>query len=330
MNLELLELFKGTGSVGKVAIKMGFDVVSVDLDPIYTPIIETDILDWNYKKFQKDNNYTPNFIWASPPCNTFSPLVYRLYERNPKTAEPKSERARIGTKILYKTLEIIEYFLKLNPNLLYVIENPRGMMRNDKKMLKIPYRITARYCLYGDIKNKPTDFWSNYPINLKYKGQCENTIGVQDLKKIEDRYSIPSKLIKSILVQGLEYLKDNKPKNTISYNQEIIEGSGKNKISVELYKSPNKNKKYRVVFYKDGEEFKHTDFGAEGGTLQDFTEHKDKERKERFLSRFNKLIEKNKDNPYSPMTLSHLVLWNKPTLKSSWNFYKKKFGFKLI
>ena len=30
--MELLELFKGTGSVGKVAKKMGFNVVSLDFD----------------------------------------------------------------------------------------------------------------------------------------------------------------------------------------------------------------------------------------------------------------------------------------------------------
>ncbi len=55
----LLELFKGSGSVGKVAKKVGYRVVSVDLDPIYTPDIETDILEWDYKKVNfnlKKNN----------------------------------------------------------------------------------------------------------------------------------------------------------------------------------------------------------------------------------------------------------------------------------
>ena len=128
--MDLLEIFKGTGSVGKVAKKMGYNVISIDFDPIYTPHIETDILDWDYKKFHKDNNYIPDFIWASPPCNTFSPLAYPLRERNIINANPKSERAKTGTKILHKTLEIIQYFLKLNPNLKFTIENPKGMMRS--------------------------------------------------------------------------------------------------------------------------------------------------------------------------------------------------------
>ena len=199
--MKLLEIFKGTGSVGKVAKKMGFDrIISIDFDPIYTPTIETYILDWDYKKFYRDTKFIPDFIWASPPCNTFSPLAYPLKERNTKTAEPLSERAIIGTKILYKTLEIIEYFLKLNKKMGYCIENPRGMMRNDKIMKKL-YKETTYYCYYGDIKRKPTDFWTNFITDLEpIKGAtCKNkkVTRVIDLP-LNDRYSIPSKLIRHI------------------------------------------------------------------------------------------------------------------------------------
>jgi hypothetical protein len=201
-NPKLLELFKGTGSVGKQAKKMGFQVTSLDLDPIYTPDIETDILEWDYKKWATENNYTPDMIWSSPPCNTYSPMVYRLKERDVETAKPLSERAKIGTKILYKTLEIIEYFLKKNPKLLFIIENPRGMMRKDKEMKKLA-RETTLYCLYGDFKRKPTDFWNNFPQGLgidQETKQCPNKVTpVQDLKTIDERYSMPSKLIKHFL-----------------------------------------------------------------------------------------------------------------------------------
>lgn len=206
MPFKLLELFKGTGSVGKQADKMGFDVTSLDLDPIYTPDIETDILKWDYKKFSKDYNYVPDMIWASPPCNTFSPMVYRLKERDPATAKPFSDRAKLGTEILYKTLEIIDYFKKKNPKLLFIIENPRGMMRNDPKMKEFA-RETTLYCLYGDFKKKPTDFWNNLPdgIKLSQEKQCPGktipvqlTPGIKNLN-LDQRYSMPSKLIKAML-----------------------------------------------------------------------------------------------------------------------------------
>jgi site-specific DNA-cytosine methylase len=201
--MYLLELFKGTGSVGKVAEKLGYDVVSLDFLEKYKPDIHTDILKWNYKKFHKETGFIPNFIWASPPCNTFSPLAYPFKERDTKTAEPFSERAIEGTKILYQTLKIINYFKKLNPDLKFVIENPRGMMRLDKRMKKMPYIATTSYCSYGDNRFKPTDFFSNYPLHLKaLREDCGVTINIQDIRKLNDRYKIPSKLIKEIITQA--------------------------------------------------------------------------------------------------------------------------------
>ena len=199
---KLLEMFKGTGSVGKQAKKMGFQVTSLDFDPIYTPDIETDVLDWDYKKYSTENNYVPDMIWASPPCNTFSPMVYRLKEREVETAKPISDRAKLGTKILYKTLEIIDYFRSKNPKLLFIIENPRGMMRKDARMKKLA-RETTLYCIYGDFKKKPTYFWTNFPDGLHLDQdtkQCPNKVVlVQNLRTIEERYSMPSKLIKHFL-----------------------------------------------------------------------------------------------------------------------------------
>lgn len=203
---KMFELFKGTGSVGKVAYRMGFDVVSLDFDPIFTPDIETDILEWNYKKWAKDNKFIPDFIWASPPCNTYSILAYTFKERDTKTAEPLSKRAKQGTAILYKTLEIIRYFKRQNPNMLFVIENPKGMMRLDKKMLNL-HRETTLYCLYGDFKRKPTDFWSNFDMELDTTTkECPYKVKkVVDLP-LEQRYSIPSKLVKQILGKAIQNL----------------------------------------------------------------------------------------------------------------------------
>jgi hypothetical protein len=43
--MKLLELFSGTGSVGKVAKDFGFEVVSLDRD--MNADIKTDIMDWD-------------------------------------------------------------------------------------------------------------------------------------------------------------------------------------------------------------------------------------------------------------------------------------------
>jgi hypothetical protein len=115
-----------------------------------------------------------------------------------------------------------------------------------------------------------------------------------------------------------------KQKKPCKIKSKILKGDGVSDISAELYKSPIKGKKYRAIFYRNGEEFKHTDFGAEG--MSDYTIHKDKERKERYINRHNK--NEDWEDPFSAGALSRFVLWEKPNLKSSWNFYKRMFNFK--
>jgi site-specific DNA-cytosine methylase len=208
--MKLLELFKGTGSVGKVAKRMGFKIVSLDFEEKYKATITTDILNWDYKAYHKNNNYIPDYIWASPPCNTFSPLAYPRKERNTQTAEPISERAKIGTKILYKTLEIIKYFLDLNPNMKYCIENPQGMMRKDKQMKEL-YRETTFYALYGDTKWKMTDFWSNYILDLKkpIKANVDKSkMKLTAYLPLNQRYYMPPKLIRQILNQYMKTIQN--------------------------------------------------------------------------------------------------------------------------
>ena len=60
--MRLLELFSGTKSVGKVAIKKGFDVISLDLNDAD---IVCNILEWDHQRFPV--GYF-DMIWASPPC----------------------------------------------------------------------------------------------------------------------------------------------------------------------------------------------------------------------------------------------------------------------
>ena len=47
MDKTLLELFSGTGSIGRVAEVFGYDVISLDLKDAK---IVTDILEWDYTK----------------------------------------------------------------------------------------------------------------------------------------------------------------------------------------------------------------------------------------------------------------------------------------
>jgi len=88
---------------------------------------------------------------------------------------------------------------------------------------------------------------------------------------------------------------------------------------MKLVKSDRKDKKYKAIF-ADGTTIH---FGAKG--MSDYTIHHDDERKERYLKRFKSLIEKNKDNPMSAITLATNILWNKKTISASLADFKKKF-----
>lgn len=200
--MRCLELFAGSGSFGKVAKARGHEVVSLDSDPYSRADIIVDIRDWMYQ-----NPTLGNFdlIWASPPCNTYSTMNYFAHkgDRDPLTAEPLTLRAQLGTDILYRALDIIQYFLQKNPNLLYTIENPRGMMRRDIRIKAIPYMAVTSYNRYDDPlhRYKPTCFWSNFELTLHKVKRPTNPTTIRYMKQSLS-YQIPPKLIHSILIQA--------------------------------------------------------------------------------------------------------------------------------
>ena len=85
-----------------------------------------------------------------------------------------------------------------------------------------------------------------------------------------------------------------------------------------IMKSSRKNKKYMAMF-KDG---KVVHFGDT--RYEDFTVHKDEERKRLYLLRHKKNEDWN--NPYSAGSLSRYILWNKPTINDSVEDFKKRFN----
>jgi hypothetical protein len=87
---------------------------------------------------------------------------------------------------------------------------------------------------------------------------------------------------------------------------------------VSITKQTSGEKKY-VALFTNGKSVR---FGARG--YEDFTTHKDPERKERYRKRHAKDLE-TKD-PTRAGFLSWYILWNKPTIKASIADYKKRFN----
>lgn len=91
-------------------------------------------------------------------------------------------------------------------------------------------------------------------------------------------------------------------------------------MNVVIKPSTKRGKKLMAIFYKNGKQMKTTHFGAKG--MSDFTIHKNKERRERYISRHKKDL-RTKD-PTRAGYLSMYVLWDRPNLQASINKYKQR------
>ena len=144
--MNVLELFSGTGSVGKCCEQLGWNVVSVDM--ILPATHKVDIMDFDYKQYPKDFF---SIVWGSPPCTNYSLLKKCWFGRKLKdgsiyTKERNDIEQDEGDKLVLKTLEIIDYF---NPDY-YFIENPQtGNLKNRDIMKDKPY-YDVDYCMYSD------------------------------------------------------------------------------------------------------------------------------------------------------------------------------------
>ena len=155
--MRVLELFSGTGSVGKCCDALGYDVVSVDL--LFNATHKCDIMNFDYKQYPK-NHF--DIIWASPPCTNYSKLQDCWLGRERKgqiyTKEIQEQEMNNDDKLVLKALEIIKYF---NPEL-WFIENPAGSRMKERPFMKpLPFYIID-YCRYSDWGyKKRTRIWTN-------------------------------------------------------------------------------------------------------------------------------------------------------------------------
>lgn len=229
--MNLLELFAGSRSIGRMAESLsneggGISVFSVDWEKYEGIDLAMDIEDLKPEHIP----FIPDFVWASPDCTSYSIAAISTHRTG---TEPKSDYAKKCDRVNQNALKLIAHYLKLNPNLIFYIENPRGMLR------KMPFmkmdRVTLWYCRYSDSRAKPTDVWTNNlyslfnPQGWKPRPQCWNgnknchheaaprgaKTGTQGKKGSYERSRIPDELCREILENALEIYKSrNIPSTT--------------------------------------------------------------------------------------------------------------------
>tara|TARA_R100001509_G_scaffold93332_1_gene53965 strand:+ start:94 stop:387 length:294 start_codon:yes stop_codon:yes gene_type:complete len=93
-------------------------------------------------------------------------------------------------------------------------------------------------------------------------------------------------------------------------------------VKLVVSRSDKKDKKFKAVFTYDDGKTKTTHFGAKG--MEDYTTHKDKERRARYRKRHKKDL---KTNDYTRAGyLSYYILWgDKTNIRDAVKDYKKRF-----
>ena len=164
--IKVLELFAGSRSIGNTAEELGMEVFSVDWTPYEKIDLAIDIEE--LKKEQVP--FIPNIVWASPDCTTYSIAAVSKHRRN--RTEPVSEYAVKCDNVNQHWIRLIKEWLLINPDMVFFIENPRGMLRH-MPWMKDFKRHTIWYCKYGDDRAKPTDIWTNSK-NWNPRKECCN------------------------------------------------------------------------------------------------------------------------------------------------------------
>ena len=202
---NLLELFAGSRSVGKVGEELGMNVFSVDWQMFEGINLAIDI-----GKMKKEYvPFVPDVVWASPDCTTYSIAACSTHREN--SIEPKTDYAKKCDQVNVHFIGLIKDWLNINPNMVFFIENPRGMLRKMPFMQEFE-RHTIWYCQYGDDRAKPTDIWTNSNDWIP-RPQCKNgnpnchhqpaprgsKTGTQGRKGSYERSKIPRELCLEVL-----------------------------------------------------------------------------------------------------------------------------------
>lgn len=155
----ILSLFDYTGNWSRPYKENGYEVIQVDIQH------GTDILTWNYRVLEKERVFG---ILAAIPCTDFAISGARHFKK--KDADGTTDRSK---KLVYKTLEIIEYFKPV----FWVVENPMSRIHKCCPELgEVKYKFNpcdfAGYCNTVEEQeaqryNKATWLWGDFNRPIK-------------------------------------------------------------------------------------------------------------------------------------------------------------------
>lgn len=223
--LNILDIFAGTKSSTQAFTDRGHNVISLELEPAFQADLMMDVRTFakSPKKYLP-NDWKPDVIWGSPPCQAFSMAgkgskengsdrwaydgPYRFF--GPRL--PTDEASRIGCGLVLAFYEVLR---QLKPAYWWR-ENPQGGLQT--MAFSLPPLVnrltgyneiescTVTYCQYGDKRMKPTHLLGVWPTEWEPRPRCFNgypcheaaprgaRTGTQGIEGAKDRSRVPYEL----------------------------------------------------------------------------------------------------------------------------------------
>lgn len=197
----VFDFFSGTNSSTQAFRDAGDTVISFEIDKQFEATEHCDVRELT-AEYLLSKYGQPDFIWASPPCTSFSVAsISHHWISGGDNPVPKTSAAIQSMELVAHTKKLI---MDLHPKQGFLIENPRGMLRK-LSILSDLERRTVTYCSYGDTRQKPTDLWGTV-INWESRQPCKSgstchiaaprgsRTGTQGLAQSKQRSMVPYEL----------------------------------------------------------------------------------------------------------------------------------------
>jgi site-specific DNA-cytosine methylase len=129
LNKLMLDIFSGLEGASQAQKERGWEVITVDNDPLFNPTVVADVNNWSWY------GRRPDFAWFSPPCDEFA----REFMPWIRTGRPPD------LSLLFASMRIIK---ECRPRY-WIIENVRGAIRWFRPFLGDPRAIVGPFFLWG-------------------------------------------------------------------------------------------------------------------------------------------------------------------------------------